>query len=99
MNLLQLSVVSSCSIQIASLASMVLHGDPKYLPKAAGSFKRGGSRVMNWVQEGGPFLPESGRYHLFINYGCGWSHRAMLVRSLKGLEDCISMSHTGMANR
>lgn len=39
------------------------------------------------------FIPEKDRYHLFVNAACPWSHRAVLVRSLKGLQDVISMSY------
>jgi putative glutathione S-transferase len=69
-------------------------GDPKYFPKAAGSFKRDGSNVMNWIDAAGDFPPAQGRYHLILNYACGWSARCLIVRSLKGLEDTISVSHT-----
>ena len=72
-------------------------GDPDYMPKSEGAFKRGASNIQNWIVEGGEFPPEGdGRYHLFINYACGWSHRCMIVRALKGLEACVPMSHTGI---
>ncbi|UTF55092.1 glutathione S-transferase family protein [Natronosalvus rutilus] len=38
------------------------------------------------------FQPESGRYHLYVSYACPWAHRTLLMRSLKGLEDAISVS-------
>lgn len=73
-------------------------GDPAYAQKASGAFVRGASRIQSWIdgRPGAEFPAESGRYHLFINFLCGWSHRVMLVRRLKGLEECISMSHTGL---
>mmetsp|Transcript_23335 Transcript_23335/g.51282 ORF Transcript_23335/g.51282 Transcript_23335/m.51282 type:complete len:337 (+) Transcript_23335:183-1193(+) len=71
--------------------------ETKYEPKAPGSFQRGPNRVQHWVGEGSPFPPASGRYHLFLNYGCGWSHQCMLLRSLKGLEEVVSMSHVGVS--
>jgi len=70
-------------------------GDPQYVPKTKGAFVRGASRVQHWIGEG-EFPVESGRYHLFINFLCGWSHRVMMVRAIKGLEKCVSMSHTGL---
>jgi len=38
-------------------------------------------------------LQESGRYHLFVMQACPWSHRTVLTRVLKGLEDVISISY------
>lgn len=37
------------------------------------------------------FPLEPGRYHLYVSRACPWAHGAMLVRSLLGLEDVISM--------
>ncbi|KAL1529419.1 hypothetical protein AB1Y20_000368 [Prymnesium parvum] len=59
-----------------------------------GGFQRGKNRMQEWVLPGSPHPPAAGRYHLFINYSCGWSHQALLVRSLKGLIDAITVSHT-----
>lgn len=38
------------------------------------------------------FPAEKGRYHLYVNYGCPWATRTLIVRKLKGLEDIISFS-------
>lgn len=32
------------------------------------------------------------RYHLYIAYACPWAHRTLIMRSLKGLSDAISIS-------
>lgn len=38
------------------------------------------------------FPAESDRYHLYVSYACPWAHRTLLARSLKGLEETISVS-------
>lgn len=38
------------------------------------------------------FQAEPGRYHLYVSLGCPWAHRTVLLRSLKGLQDVISLS-------
>ena len=35
------------------------------------------------------FNPEKGRYALYFNFTCPWSHRATITRELKGLTDAI----------
>ena len=40
---------------------------------------------------GEEFPAEAGRYHLYISRACPWAHGAVLVRSLMGLEDAVSM--------
>ncbi|WP_370208916.1 glutathione S-transferase family protein [Pararhodobacter marinus] len=65
-----------------------------------GKFQRSEASWRNWVTadgsagpsgEGG-FKAESGRYHLYVSYACPWAHRALIFRSLKGLEDHIDVS-------
>lgn len=38
------------------------------------------------ITEEGPFLPESGRYHLYIGLFCPFAHRVNLMRKLKQLD-------------
>jgi len=60
--------------------------------KKDGSFKRAPSSFRNWVQAGGEFPPEKGRYHLFISHACPWANRTTIVRELKGLDDFIGVT-------
>ena len=72
-------------------------------PRAAGGdghFHRPDSAVRSWITPDGSagisgqsgYRAEAGRYHLYIAEGCPWAHRTWLVRSLKGLDDAISLS-------
>ncbi|MFT7127365.1 MAG: putative glutathione S-transferase [Pseudoalteromonas tetraodonis] len=38
------------------------------------------------------FPAESGRYHLYVSLACPWAHRTLIFRTLKGLEEHISVS-------
>lgn len=38
-----------------------------------------------------PYPPALGRYRLYVGFSCPWAHRTLVVRTLKGLEDCISL--------
>ncbi|SNR78879.1 glutathione S-transferase family protein [Puniceibacterium sediminis] len=68
--------------------------------ETGGKFVRSTAGFRNWLTadgsagpsgEGG-FQAESGRYHLYVSYACPWAHRALIFRSLKGLEDHIGVS-------
>ncbi|MBY8975722.1 glutathione S-transferase family protein [Rhodobacteraceae bacterium NNCM2] len=67
---------------------------------SGGRFERQESQFRNWVTADGSagpsgrggFQAESGRYHLYVSYACPWAHRTLIFRSLKGLEDHISVS-------
>ena len=67
---------------------------------SGGKFERTEAQFRNWVTadgsagpsgEGG-FKAESGRYHLYVSYACPWANRALIFRTLKGLEDHIDVS-------
>ncbi|WP_122088251.1 glutathione S-transferase family protein [Halalkalicoccus subterraneus] len=57
-----------------------------------GAFERQETTFRDWIGDEGRFPAESGRYHLYVSYACPWAHRTLLARSLKGLEDAISVS-------
>lgn len=61
-----------------------------------GEFIRGEVGFRDWVKKDGStrFVPEAGRYHLYVSLACPWSHRTVLLRSLRKLQDVISMSVT-----
>lgn len=66
----------------------------------AGRFVRPATRFRNWVTEDGSagptgeggFAAARGRYHLYVALACPWAHRTIIMRTLKGLEDVVSMS-------
>lgn len=65
-----------------------------------GRFVRQTSTFRNWITpDGSPgpdgqkaYPAELGRYHLFVAYICPWASRTLMVRTLKGLEEVISVS-------
>ncbi len=65
-----------------------------------GEFVRTDAQFRNWVTADGSagssgsdgFKAEPGRYHLYVSLACPWAHRTLIFRSLKGLEEVISVS-------
>ncbi|KAJ7179614.1 glutathione S-transferase [Mycena filopes] len=57
-----------------------------------GTFNRQASTFRNFIEPGGTFAPEKGRYRLYVSYACPWATRALIVRKLKGLEDFIPVT-------
>lgn len=45
------------------------------------------------TEEGNPYPPAAGRYRLYVGQSCPWSHRTLVVRTLKGLENAVSVSY------
>ena len=74
-----------------------------------GKFVRSQSQFRNWITADGSagssgsagFKAESGRYHLYISHACPWAHRAVIFRTLKGLEQHIDVSvvHSDMLDQ
>lgn len=62
--------------------------------KTGGRFKRSSTQFRDWIQAdgAGDFVPEAGRYHLYVSLACLWAHRTVIFRRLKGLEDMIGLS-------
>lgn len=60
-----------------------------------GEFVRQQSRFRDWVTADGSsgYRAEPGRYHLYVALACPWSHRTVIVRMLKRLEDVIGVSY------
>ncbi|PHS20158.1 MAG: glutathione-dependent reductase [Kangiella sp.] len=65
-----------------------------------GRFQRGTAKFRNWITADGRagvsgekgFKAEAGRYHLFAAINCPWAHRTMIYRSVKQLENIVSLS-------
>ncbi len=65
-----------------------------------GQFKRKAAQFRNWVTADGSagpsgksgFKAEPGRYHLYVSLACPWANRTLIFRTLKGLEEMISVS-------
>lgn len=67
-----------------------------FIPDFPGeNFDRGSCRRQAWITADGEFTPEPNRYHLFLNYGCGWSHQCLLVMYMRKLEQSIGVTHVG----
>jgi putative glutathione S-transferase len=62
--------------------------------KTNGRYVRPDSQFRHWLTPDGSsgFKAEAGRYHLYIAISCPWAHRAQIFRTLKRLEDVVSMS-------
>lgn len=74
--------------------------DPVQATDEKGGFVRQVSSFRNWVTpdgRAGPtgepgFAAEAGRYHLYVALICPWASRTLIARTLKGLEQVISVS-------
>ena len=78
----------------------VWQDDEKQRTDKSGAFQRPTTSFRNYITadgstgptgEGG-FPAEAGRYHLYVSLACPWAHRTLIFRTLKKLEDVISVS-------
>ncbi len=68
--------------------------------KTGGGFVRTQTQFRNWITADGSAGPtgqagykaEADRYHLYVSLACPWASRTLMIRTLKGLEDMISIS-------
>ena len=68
--------------------------------KTGGRFVRTQAQFRNWITADGSAGPtgqagykaETNRYHLYVSLACPWASRTLMIRTLKGLEDMISIS-------
>lgn len=60
----------------------------------SGEFIRADDSFRDWVRADGStdYLPEAGRYHLYVSLACPWAHRILIVRRLKRLEEAIGVT-------
>ena len=65
-----------------------------------GRFVRKDAAFRNWITSDGTpgpsgtdgFAAQAGRYHLYVSLACPWAHRTLIMRSLKGLQNMVSVS-------
>jgi len=59
-----------------------------------GEFDRQTTTFREFVEDDpdAEFPAEAGRYHIYVSLACPWAHRTLVTRSLKGLEDAVSVS-------
>lgn len=60
----------------------------------SGKFNRTPTKFRDRITADGSsgFPAVAGRYHLYVSLACPWAHRTLIMRSLKGLQDAISVS-------
>jgi putative glutathione S-transferase len=81
---------------VASPVDFTEYGDYSLKAPARpdGAFVRPLYRFQDRITADGSsgYLAEPGRYHLYVSLACPWAHRSVIVRSLLGLEDVVTLS-------
>ena len=77
------------------LVDGVWHDNDPLPADAGGRFLRPDSIFRDRVTRDGSsgFKAEAGRYHLYVSHGCPWAHRTLIFRTLKNLDDAISVAY------
>jgi glutathionyl-hydroquinone reductase len=59
-----------------------------------GEFERQADEFRDWIRRDGSseYLPDPGRYHLYVSLACPWACRALIVRHLKQLDDKVGVT-------
>ncbi|MAZ44660.1 MAG: glutathione-dependent reductase [Legionellales bacterium] len=57
-----------------------------------GAYDRIPRSFRDTIDSDSEFPPAADRYHLYVSYACPWATRALIYRSLKGLENIIDIS-------
>jgi glutathionyl-hydroquinone reductase len=68
--------------------------NPRVTADETGHFIRAESVFRDWISSDpdSPYPAEANRYHLYLSYACPWACRTLIFRTLKGLEEVISLS-------
>src|ERR1700740_287058 len=71
-----------------------LADDERYRRSNDGAFVRPAPafRGVRPADSSSSFPAGNRRYHLYAAFSCPWAHRALIMRALKGLEECIPVS-------
>jgi putative glutathione S-transferase len=69
--------------------------EPPRASGGSGEFVRPTSTFRHQITSRGraEFPPVPGRYHLYVALACPWSHRTIIARTLKRLENIVSISY------
>ena len=60
---------------------------------SGGRFERKPATFRDRINVDGRFPPEEGRYRLYVSLACPWSHRTLIYRKLKGLDQAIDVTY------
>ena len=58
----------------------------------SGAYNRKPSAFRDFIEPGGRFAPEAGRYHLHVSLACPWACGTLSMLYMKGLDKVISHS-------